>query len=158
MGRMIDLRPLTRDQANAWIDAHHRHHPPVTAHRFAIGAFVDGRMVGAIVIASPTAQALNDGLTFEVTRLCCVGGQHNVASRLIGSAYRASKAMGVRRLVSYTRHDESGCCFQAAGWCPVAPVKGRPWHRNERRQPILPGVYSPTTEIVDRVRWEIAIA
>jgi hypothetical protein len=28
---------LTRDQANAHIEAHHRHHKPVSGHRFIVG-------------------------------------------------------------------------------------------------------------------------
>jgi len=64
--------------------------------------------------------------------------------------------MGVRRMVSYTRADEHGTCYRAAGWKPVATVDGRGWTTGNKAARWLPGLYEPTTEIVDRMRWEIA--
>lgn len=57
-------------------------------------------------------------------------------------------------LAGATRKDEDGTCYKAAGWVPVAEVEGRPWTGGNKGQRWLPGLYEPTTEIVDRIRWE----
>lgn len=38
----------------------------------------------------------------------------------------------------------------------LADVKGRAWNTGNKAQRWLPGTSEPTTEIVDRTRWEIA--
>lgn len=111
-------------------------------------------MVGVVVVEYPNAPALNDGVTWEVTRLCCRGGDANVASMLLGAAWRAACALGCQRMVSYTRVDEPGTCYAAAGWWPCAVLKGREWTTGNKAQRWLAGMYEPSTEIVDRVRWE----
>ena len=63
--------------------------------------------------------------------------------------------MGARRCVSYTRADERGTCYRAAGWVATALVDGREHTTGNRALRWLPGLYAPSTEIVDRVRWEI---
>lgn len=148
------LRPITRDEANRVIMEWHRHHKPVRSHRFAIAGWVLEELVGVVVVGNPSAPALQDGITFEVTRLC-TNGHRYAASRLLGASWRAARAMGVTRLVSYTRADELGTCYRAAGWEPVKTVRGEGWDHGNKADRYLPGLYLPTTEIVDRVRWEV---
>ena len=155
MSRAIELRPITLREANALVARWHRHHRPVRGCAFSIGAFVEGEPAGAVIVGRPVAPALQDGVTFEVTRLVTNGEPH-AASRLLGAAWRAARAMGVRRMVSYTRADEAGTCYRAAGWTAVAEVDGRAWTTGNKADRWLPGLYEPTTEIVDRVRWEVA--
>ena len=152
------VRPSTRDEANAVVLKWHSHHKPVRAHRFALAAEVFDEsdcpeLVGIVIVASPVARALNDGRTFEVVRLC-TNGYKNAASFLLGAAWRTCKAMGVRRLVSYTREDEHGTCYRAAGWRVTKQVRGEKWNHGNKSQRWLPGVYEPATEVVNRVRWE----
>lgn len=71
------------------------------------------------------------------------------------AAWRCAEAQGVHRLISYTRVDEPGTCYRAAGWVAVALVDGREWDTGNKADRWLPGLYQPTTETVDRVRWEI---
>lgn len=116
-------------------------------------------MLGAVIVGRPVAQGLQDGFTWEVTRLACTGHDNakHAASKLLGAAATASFARGIRRLVSYTRKDEDGTCYRAAGWIDVVGVRGRRWDEHntrDRAQEWLPGLHEPTTEIVDRVRWE----
>lgn len=155
---MIELRPITRDDAGEVLRRWHRHHKRVQGHRFAIAAYSGDELVGVVIVGNPKAKALNDGTTFEVTRLC-TNGHRNAASRLLGAAWKAAKAMGVRRMVSYLRSDEEGVCYRAAGWTVAADVQGREWDKytdSARRQKTLPGIIEPTTEVIDRQRWEIA--
>lgn len=151
----IELRPVSLREANRLVERWHRHHKPVGIARWAIGAFMAGEPVGAVIVGNPKALSLQDGVTWEVVRLVTNGVPH-AASRLLGAAWRAARAMGVRTIVSYTRSDEPGTCYRAAGWRPVAAVEGRGWTTGNKADRWLPGLYVPTTEIVDRVRWEIA--
>ena len=153
--RMLELRPMSLKQANGVVAKWHSHHKPVIGHKFSVGVFDQEECEGCVIVSRPVAQALDDGVTFEVTRLC-TNGRKNAASMLLGSAWRASRAMGVRRLVSYTREDEHGTSYKAAGWLVAGKVKGRPWVTGNKVQRWLPGLYTPSTEIVDRVRWEIS--
>lgn len=158
---MIRIVPLELAGAQRMVTEHHRHHQKPRGHLFSIGAeHFDGpsagELAGAVIVGRPVAQALQDGFTWEVTRLACRGGEidKNVASKLLGAAATAAFARGIRLLVSYTRKDEDGTCYKAAGWVPVADVKGRGWDSGNKDQRWLPGLYEPTTEIVDRIRWE----
>lgn len=150
-------RPLTLADANAVVAKWHSHHKPVKGHRFSIGAFDGGVCVGAVIVGRPVARRLDTGTTFEVTRLC-TNGHRNAASFLLARAWRAARAMGVTRMVSYTREDEAGTSYKAAGWTATATSPGKQWdaHTDQRRvQVMLPGIFTPTTECVPRVRWEV---
>lgn len=157
----ITLVPMGRDQANEIVTRWHRHHKPVAGYKFATGAVLgaDG-VVACIIVSRPVSAELDDGFTFEVTRHTCRGGDKNVASMLLGAARDAAFAMGYRCGVSYTRADEDGTAYKAAGWVAVADVKARGWQRGNgatdrgRKQTILPGFYEPSTDPVDRIRWE----
>lgn len=151
----MKLRPLTLKEANALIDRWHSHHDPVVTSIIRIGAEVDGALVGCVLVERPKAAGLCNGVTYEVTRLCCDGAHRNSGSLLLGAAWRAMAAMGCRRLVSYTRVDEDGTCYRAAGWVATALVEGRAWNTGNKATRWLPGLYEPSTEIIDRVRWEI---
>lgn len=159
---MIELRPITRDLANDCVRRWHRHHKPVRQRVLSVGAFIEGEIVGAAIVEPAKAEALSKNGVFEVTRLACRGGGatlnghvDGVASKLLGAAWGAMRAMGCRRMCSYTRLDESGVCYRAAGWVAVAFSKGEAWDHGNKADRWLPGLYSPTTEVVDRVRWEI---
>lgn len=148
------LYPLTKKEADKMIRDWHSHHKPSVGWKFGVGAKVLDEPVGCVIVGRPSAQALDDGYTWEVTRLCCRGGDANVASKLLAAACDASFAQGVRLMISYTRQDEPGTCYKASSWVAVAEVTGKPWTGGNKSQRWLPGLYDPSTEIVDRVRWE----
>lgn len=152
----IRLIPVSLAQAKQTVHEWHSHHDPMVGHMWSTGA-IDMRdtLVGVVVVGRPVAQALQDGFTLEVTRLCCRGGDKHVASKLLGAAAAAAENRGIRLLVSYTRIDEDGTCYKAAGWVPSPDiVKGRDHTSGNRRTRWLPGFYEPTTEKIDRIRWE----
>lgn len=155
----IAVQPLTRDGANQLVSRWHSHHKPVRSHRFAIGALIDEQLVGAVIVGNPIAAALQKSpiITFEVLRLVTDRAPH-VASCLLGASWRSAAAMGVQRMISYTRVDELGTCYRAAGWLPVARVDAEDWNHGNKASRWLPGLYEPTTERIDRIRWEIARA
>jgi len=71
----------------------------------------------------------------------------NAASMLYGAAWRAAKAMGYRRLITYTLPEEGGSSLRAAGWTVVGQSAGGTWNRNARprvdKHPLQP-----------KLRWE----
>lgn len=155
---MTAFRPCPRSDARRFVAEHHSHHRAHVGEVFAIGLY-DADLLAVVVVGRPVAVSLDDASTLEVTRLC-VGPSAPpfAASQLLGRAWRAASAMGCERLVSYTRLDERGTCYRAAGWVPTALVEPRP-HDNaaggNRASRWLPGMFEPSTEPVWRVRWEI---
>lgn len=150
------LRYIGLSEAKAVIGEWHAHHKPHIQQHLAIGYESDGRLVAAVIVEWPKAAKLN-GKAYEVSRLC-VGpdAPHCAASQLLGAVWRSMRAVGCRRLISYTRQDEDGTCYRAAGWVPVALVEAKAWDNGAKPGRWLPGLYrEPSTEVVARVRWEI---
>src|SRR5690242_4854577 len=127
----LTLVPLPLAEANAFVEQHHRHHGPVVGARFSIGAAADEQIVGVAIVGRPVARGLQDGYTAEVVRLC-TDGTPRAASKLYAASWRAWRAMGGRRLVTYTLVSEPGVSLRAAGWNLVAEVKGREWDTPSR--------------------------
>lgn len=144
------LVPLTLTEAREFVAQLHRHHPSVVGGRFAIGCALDGEIVGVAIVGRPVARALNDDYTAEVTRLC-TDGSENACSKLYAAAWRAWRAMGGRRLVTYTLPSEGGASLRAAGWRVVGEVKGREW-----TTPSRPRVEAAGVQTLDKLRWEVA--
>lgn len=152
---MLTFRPVTRTQARAFVDDYHSHHDAHTVDVFRIGACVDGALVAVVVAGTPTAEALDNGLTWEVTRLCCSDAAPKyTASRILARIRHVAAAAGVDLLVSYTRIDERGTCYLASNYTPVAVVRGRRHNTGNRAARYLPGLEPQSTEVIDRVRWE----
>lgn len=154
MSRVI-IHPVTRKVQRLAVAQWHSHHARSTpGERLALGASVDRQLVAVTVMGTPP-QGLDDGSCWEVARLAC-GPQapKYTASRLLGAAARVMDAAGVTLQISYTRIDERGSCYLAAGWRPVEIVSGREHTTGNRSLRWLPGLYDPGTEIIDRVRWE----
>lgn len=152
----LTLRPATRAESREAVRAWHSHHKAHVGEIVAIGACVAGALVAVVVVGRPVAPALASAGVLEVTRLA-VGpdAPHCMASKLLGAAWRTASGMGCRRLVSYTREDEAGTCYRAAGWRATATVKPDAWDHGNQIARWLPGLYVPGAEIVARVRWEI---
>jgi hypothetical protein len=126
-------RPLTQRQAAEYIAANHRHHKPARGDVFRIGAEEDGRLVGVLQCGRPSARALQDGYTLEVTRLC-TDGTRNACSFLYAKAARVAKALGYKRLYTYILGSESGASLKAAGWTLDGITRGGSWDTPSRRR------------------------
>jgi hypothetical protein len=124
MSRM-EVVPVTFRQACAYVTEHHRHNKAPRGHKFSVGLSLDGELVGVAMVGRPIARAWDDGRTAEVTRTC-TDGSRNANSMLYGAAWRAARAMGYLRIVTYTQADETGASLRAAGWALVGERKQRP--------------------------------
>ncbi len=118
--------PVTTAEANEFVASHHRHNKPVRGARWAVGASDAAGMVGVAIVGRPTARGLQDGTTAEVTRCCVVdGAPKGTCSFLYAACWRAWRAMGGRRLVTYTLKSESGASLRGAGAKVVAELQAR---------------------------------
>lgn len=79
----------------------------------------------------PVARVLQDGWTAEVTRLCTLGDK-NACSMLYAASWRAARALGYRRLITYTLKSEGGASLRASGWRLVGEAGGGSWSRKNR--------------------------
>lgn len=113
------------------VEAMHRHHKPVPGHKFSLGVADENGIVGVAIIGRPVARGNDDGLTLEVNR-CCTNGTRNACSMLYGAAWRAAKAMGYRRLITYTLPAEGGASLRAAGWKLLGERGGGNWNTPSR--------------------------
>ena len=116
--------PVTFEQACQFVAMWHRHHNPPVGHKFSLGVARDDVLVGVAMVGRPVARHLDDGLTLEVNRTA-TDGTPNANSLLYGAAWRAAKALGYRRLVTYTQAGESGASLRGAGWRVVAQLRPR---------------------------------
>lgn len=105
------------------------------------------------------ARHQDDGRTLEITRLC-TDGTKNACSFLIGAVKRAGRALGYKRLISYTLESEPGASWRASGMEQVGSVKGQAWVC-AGAEPMAP-LFSKDTRnndhpLVDKRRWEIRL-
>ena len=104
---MLRLRPISLRDANEYVRQHHRHHKPVAGQKFSIGCTDGEKIVGVAIVGRPVSRYLDDGWTLEVNRLC-TDGSHNACSMLYAAAWRATRAMGYHKLITYILDTESG--------------------------------------------------
>ena len=125
--RVAALRivPVRFTDACDFVALHHRHHRPPVGMKFCLGAAAGEKLVGVAIVGRPVARSFDDGKTLEVNRTA-TDGTSNANSMLYGAAWRAAKAMGYDRLITYTQAGESGSSLRAAGWNVVAERAPRP--------------------------------
>lgn len=149
----LQIVPITLKAAKAFIAEHHRHNKPPTGWKFGVGLCSGDALVGVATAGRPIARHFDDGLTLEVNRTC-TDGTRNANSMLYGAIWRAAKAMGYLRCITYTQADECGASLRAAGWVKVKDLPPRPcWAESSvalraTRDPIGNGH-------VSRCLWEI---
>lgn len=136
MSPVSDLRivPVTWDQAVEFIALWHRHHSPPQGYKFAAGVAAGNLLVGVATVGRPVSRVLDDGETIEVTRVA-TDGTANACSALYGACWRAGRAIGYQRALTYTQDAESGASLRAAGWTHAATRAERSgWDTPTRRR------------------------
>ena len=151
----LELVPVTLREANDFVEQHHRHNGRTVRNggKFAIGCGNDDGLAGVAIVGRPLARMLDDGWTAEVLRVCVSpDALKNAPSMLYGASWRAWRAMGGKRLVTYTLQSESGASLRGAGWSIVAECRGHKngWNRANRVRAWQP-IYGQ-----QKFRWEVA--
>lgn len=156
----FELHPCSFSEAKAFVARFHRHHQPPQGHKFSLKAVLNGCVVGVAIVGRPVGRHQDDGWTLEITRLC-TDGTRNACSFLIGRVKRAGRALGYKRLISYTLMTEPGASWRASGMEQVGTVPPGKWAHNEA-PPIMPLFLGSASRqnihpLGEKRRWEIKL-
>ena len=77
--------------------------------------------MGVAIVGCPVSHYLDNGLTLEVTRLCTTGKRD--ACSMLYAAAREAKAIGYRKIITYTMDTEDRASIRATG-----PAKMKLWY------------------------------
>lgn len=145
----LSLVPITFAEAKQFVLEHHRHHAPCLSHKFSIAvADETGAVRGVAIVGRPVARYMDDGWTLEVNRVATDGAE-NACSMLYAAAWRAARALGYRKVITYILGSEPGTSLKAAGWKCLGECGGGPWNCKSR-----PRVDTHPTQ--RKIRFEIA--
>lgn len=147
----LRIVPVKFADAAGFVAMWHRHHEPPVGHVFSIGVADEGDVLrGVAMVGRPVARMLDNGKTLEVNRTA-TDGTHNANSMLYGAAWRATKALGYDRLITYTQAGESGSSLRAAGWRVVGERTKRAGWSVPSRPRADKGV-----DHIPRTLWEVS--
>lgn len=144
------LHPITLREAREFVRRHHRHHKPPQGGLFAIACAIQGNEEpnAVVIVGRPVSRHLDNGWTVEVTRLCS-DGTRDCCSMLYRAAWRAAKAMGYKRLITYTLPEEGGASCRASGMKCLGEAGGGSWNTPSRpRVDMHP--------LQKKIKWEIS--
>ncbi len=111
----MEIRPITFKFANEYVRANHRHNKPMQGCKFCIGVFEEIVCHGVAICGRPIGRKFDDGLTLEINRVC-TDGTKNACSMLYGASVRVAKAMGYRKVITYTLETENGASLKASNF------------------------------------------
>lgn len=149
--------PCSLREANDFVANFHRHNGRTSRNggKFAIGVAHENELVSVAIVGNPISATFMDGFTAEVLRTCAKpDAPRNCNSFMYGACWRAWRALGGRRLLTYTLQTESGASLRGAGWKVVGEVKPTEdgWRKNDHLvrqwQPVMGQ---------KKFRWEIAV-
>ena len=146
----LRISPCNLDEAHAFVDQVHHHHRRTSGGKFAIACSSDDCVHGVVVVGRPVARLLDDSYTLEVTRLATDGAK-NACSMLYAAAWRATRAMGYRRLITYILDTEPGTSLLAAGWKMIGEAGGGTWNRPNSGRPRV-----DKHPLQGKLRWEVS--
>jgi hypothetical protein len=126
-GRTMEITPIDFSEANAYVEKYHRHHKPMIGCKFCIAVSESSEVVGVAIVGRPVSRHLDNGWTLEVNRVC-TNGMMNACSMLYGASWKVSKALGYRRLITYTLPSEGGASLRGAGWKLIGERGGGNWN------------------------------
>jgi len=136
---MLELCPMTLREANDFVQNFHRHNGRTSRDggKFAVGCTFGGELVAVAIVGNPLSATYMDGWSAEVLRLCTNDkAPKNTCSKLYMACWRAWRAMGGRRLITYTLQTESGASLRGAGWKVVGETQpvAHGWRKNDGLQ------------------------
>lgn len=148
-----ELQPLSLKEAQDFINEYHRHNVAPIRDKFRIGLNDGEKVIGVIMVGRPIARHNDDGWTLEVTRCCVLEGYKDANSMLYAAAWRATRNMGYKRLITYTLITEPGTSLVAAGWKVIGQTKARPKGWDTPSRPRVMAEKYPTEQ---KTIWEIS--
>ena len=149
----MKIVPIKLKEANSFVQSFHRHSKPVVGGKFAIGLEASGEMVGVAIVGRPVSRHNDNGSTAEVLRTCTnENAAKGAVSKLYAACWRAWRAMGGEKLITYTLQSESGASLRGAGWKNIGEVqlKKDGWSVPSRKREWQPGSGQ------QKFKWEVA--
>jgi hypothetical protein len=148
----LEIHPIARDDARAFVNEHHAHNKAPVSWRYGAGIWNGDALLGVVMCGRPVARMLDANAIVEVNRVCVRRDmpaplRWNACSMLYGWAAREAKKRGFAKIITYTLVSESAVSLKAVGWKPAARTKGGSWNRPGRAR-----VDSAPT--VPKIRWE----
>ncbi len=137
IGQVGQIRPkaVTQKQAFDMVKRWHKHLKAPQGWKFGLAIEDDIGALGVVIVGRPVSRNLDDGVTFEITRLALIDkGIKNAASILLGAACKSAKLHGASRIISYTLDDEDGVAYKASGFHVDHITQGQRWSRETRER------------------------
>lgn len=128
----LEIRPIHLAQAKQYVSHYHRHNIPPVGGKFAVACYDDQRLCGVAICGRPVARRSDDGLTLEIYRNC-TDGTKNACSKLYGACLRVAKAMGYRRVITYTLASENGFSLRASNFTCEGEAGALAWTGSRKR-------------------------
>lgn len=153
----LKIMPCDLKTAIAFVGKYHRHNKPPSGHKFSIACYDGERLCGVAMVGRPIARMLDDGMTVEITRNC-TDGTYNACSMLYGACVRAAKALGYKKIITYTLITEPGTSLKASNFTIVSQnCGGGSWNKPSRPREVVQSTlfgeeFKYSTE--PKVRWE----
>jgi len=150
----MKLKPISFKKACDFVNTIHRHHKAPQGHKFSISVVNEhDEIIGVVMVGRPLSRYLDNGFTSEVTRMAS-DGTPNVCSMLYSAAWRASKAMGYTKIITYILETETGISLRASGWIKEADLKAQTqWGQSRKAKN---RIISPV-QGVNKQRWAVEI-
>lgn len=133
----MEIRPITFKQASEFINKYHRHHGATVGHKFSIGCYDNGELVGVAVCGRPVSRHLDNGEICEINRLC-TNGTRNACSMLYGACCRIAKEMGYKKVITYILESENGASLKASNFVCEGKAGGTHWTGKRNRGQAIP--------------------
>ena len=89
------------------------------------------------ICGRPISRYLDNGTTLEITRVC-TNGERNACSMLYGACVRAAKALGYKKVITYTLLSENGASLKAANFINDGVAGGEIWTGKRKRNNGVP--------------------
>lgn len=127
----MNLVPIHRKVAFNFIDKYHSHNKNPKWWLFGVGLEKEGDLIGVGTAMRSASPQYDDGWTLEISRVCVKDRVPNAASKLYGALVRAGKALGYKRIITWTLKREKGTCLSATGFKVVDGGKysgSNKWH------------------------------
>lgn len=147
---MYNFLPLSRKQANEFVNTFHRHNKPAVGDKFRVGLMDEtGELIGVGQAGRPVARMLDNGETIEILRVCIKEGHKNACSMIYARLAKIAKLLGYKNIITYTLTRESGASMRALGAVQEKIVKSQQWSRPSRARKEQ-NIYNE-----EKIRWHI---
>ena len=153
MRNLLELQPITLKESQAFVNEHHRHNVAPVGHKYSIGLNDGEKVIGVCMVGRPIARHNDDGYTLEVLRTCVLDGYKDACSKLYAAAWRAARAMGYKRLITYTLISEPGTSLKAAGYHVIGQTEYKPKGWDVPSRPRVMAERYPTEQ---KYIWEVS--